>query len=45
MEQLGLKATEEQILKILDAVKLKSIMKKGPVSDEEFTAIINQILQ
>lgn len=45
LKQIGVSATDEQILKILDIVKNKSIEKKGPVSDEELTLIINHVLK
>jgi len=41
LEQLGLKANEEQKKRILQAVKELSLRKKGAVTDEEFKLIVS----
>ena len=44
LEELGINASEEQIAKILDQVKQKSIDKKGLITDSEFKSIVNEVL-
>jgi hypothetical protein len=43
LERLGLTATDEQALAILDEVKARSLETKGLVGDEEFTQIVRRI--
>lgn len=44
LKQLGINVTDRHINQILKMVKDKSIEKKGPISDEEFISIVNQVL-
>jgi isopropylmalate/homocitrate/citramalate synthase len=43
LERLGLTATDEQVLAILDEVKARSLETKGLVDDEAFTEIVRRI--
>jgi isopropylmalate/homocitrate/citramalate synthase len=43
LERLGLTATDEQALAILDEVKARSLETKGLVDDEAFTEIVRRI--
>jgi isopropylmalate/homocitrate/citramalate synthase len=43
LERLGLSATDEQALAILDEVKARSLETKGLVDDEAFTAIVERV--
>ncbi|HET6712810.1 MAG TPA: pyruvate carboxyltransferase [Actinomycetota bacterium] len=43
LERLGLSATDEQALAILDEVKACSLQTKGLVDDEAFTAIVERV--
>jgi isopropylmalate/homocitrate/citramalate synthase len=43
LERLGLTATDEQALAILDEVKARSLETKGLVDDEAFTGIVRRI--
>jgi isopropylmalate/homocitrate/citramalate synthase len=43
LERLGLTATDEQALAILDEVKARSLETKGLVDDEAFTEIVQRI--
>ena len=45
LRALGIQATEEQINNILMQVKNLSIQKKGPVTEEEFRQIVNNLLK
>ncbi len=42
--QMGLKATEQQVAQLLDMVKKESERKKGEVPDQEFQAMVSQVL-
>jgi isopropylmalate/homocitrate/citramalate synthase len=44
-EKLGIKATDEQKMEMLQLVKAKSFEKKDLLTSEEFKAIANQVLQ
>ena len=43
LERLGLSATDEQALAILDEVKARSLQTKGLVDDEAFSAIVERV--
>ena len=43
LERLGLSATDEQALAILDEVKARSLETKGLVDDEAFTVIVERV--
>ena len=43
LERLGLSATDEQALAILDEVKARSLQMKGLVDDEAFSAIVERV--
>jgi len=43
LERLGLSATDEQALAILDEVKARSLETKGLVDDEAFSAIVDRV--
>ena len=43
LEKLGITATEQQTVKILEKVKRNSIQKKGGITDEEFKMIVSDI--
>jgi len=45
LSTLGIEASEEEVLKILEKVKEKSIEKKGPLTDEEFVAIVREVIK
>lgn len=44
LEEMGIKATDEQVAEILTQVKERSIKKKGPVSDDEFKIIVKRVI-
>jgi len=44
LQELGIEATEEKVPEILAKVKQKGIEKKGTLSDDEFKAILEDIL-
>jgi methanogen homocitrate synthase len=44
LKELGLQVDEEKIPAILERVKTRSIEKRGPISDEEFKAIVQEVL-
>ncbi|WP_338824107.1 2-phosphonomethylmalate synthase [Moorella humiferrea] len=44
LEEMGLKASEEEIEIIVQRVKAKGIAKKGILSQEEFEEIVNEVL-
>ena len=43
LERLGLSATDEQALAILDEVKARSLQTKGLVDDDAFAAIVDRV--
>ena len=43
LEELGLEATDEQVEKILDAVKTQAIAKKALITDDEFNQILHEL--
>ncbi|HEX9920031.1 MAG TPA: pyruvate carboxyltransferase, partial [Candidatus Methylomirabilis sp.] len=43
LERIGERASEEEITKILSQVKMKSLEKKGLLTEEEFRQIVRQV--
>ncbi len=45
LEQMNIKATEDQVARILDLVKKRSEEKKGSLTEEEFRHIVGTVLE
>ncbi len=45
LDKLGLSASEDQALEILDELKRESVKKKSPLSDEEFREIFRRVVE
>lgn len=45
LKQLGIDASDEQVMKILDKVKITSIQKKGPINDKEFKSVVSELIK
>ncbi|MEM2036030.1 MAG: hypothetical protein QXG21_00580, partial [Candidatus Caldarchaeum sp.] len=45
LEQLGIKASAEEIQKLVEKVKEKSLVKKGPLTDEELLECLQEVRQ
>ncbi len=44
LKQLGIAASDEQIMKILDRVKTTSIRRKSSINDEDFKSIVKNVV-